>query len=482
MSSDAKEKRAAVGIGLSDGTYLTATSSTTNGGSGFSASGGFNPHKHLSELHGIEFYAVDVVVKRTGKSHQHEHNRGDITELSADSLGRLAFIAFNTEADFQSMLTLTYAGIPTDGREVKQDLDRFLKWFRRNYPGEKYLWFLEFQKRGAPHFHIITTVDLAKIGQLEAQPFEGEPGRIEPSGKRLARVKRSNGKYWRTHWDTHIKSQDAWGKGWTAWEVMEEKDGGKRYAAKYATKAYQKQVPEQYQNVGRFWGHSREGVKPEPKAFYRCSESMLRQALTDGGWEYLPPEDGFIFRELYGAASKIDVDQLAWSPNLDPMTNNDIVWAETGEKPRLILGDGMELKGPGRSQQGYTCEKCGSQSPKWAGYCPSCSEWNTMVQTDVTRPKIATETRQDAPGKDFRVMSTQFTVKAKLGDTEQFYSAVHGWQPVYELATWYAEDDLKIGFLLDDAIARGAKVKIISRRSPKPGRAGPDREPGRAVW
>ncbi len=29
----------------------------------------------------------------------------------------------------------------------------------------------------------------------------------------------------------------------------------------------------------------------------------------------------------------------------------------------------------------YVCQQCGSTSPKWAGQCPSCEAWNTLVET-----------------------------------------------------------------------------------------------------
>ncbi len=28
----------------------------------------------------------------------------------------------------------------------------------------------------------------------------------------------------------------------------------------------------------------------------------------------------------------------------------------------------------------YTCEKCGSQQPKWAGQCPDCGVWNSLIE------------------------------------------------------------------------------------------------------
>ena len=28
----------------------------------------------------------------------------------------------------------------------------------------------------------------------------------------------------------------------------------------------------------------------------------------------------------------------------------------------------------------YTCQNCGSQSPKWVGRCQNCGEWNTYME------------------------------------------------------------------------------------------------------
>lgn len=33
----------------------------------------------------------------------------------------------------------------------------------------------------------------------------------------------------------------------------------------------------------------------------------------------------------------------------------------------------------------YFCQSCGQQSPKWLGRCPSCGEWNTLVEEVVQR-------------------------------------------------------------------------------------------------
>jgi DNA repair protein RadA/Sms len=38
------------------------------------------------------------------------------------------------------------------------------------------------------------------------------------------------------------------------------------------------------------------------------------------------------------------------------------------------------MKKPGTT---FTCQSCGSQSPKWLGRCPGCNEWNTLIEEVV---------------------------------------------------------------------------------------------------
>jgi len=35
----------------------------------------------------------------------------------------------------------------------------------------------------------------------------------------------------------------------------------------------------------------------------------------------------------------------------------------------------------------FFCQNCGAPSPKWAGKCPSCGEWNTLVEEIIKRPE-----------------------------------------------------------------------------------------------
>ena len=34
----------------------------------------------------------------------------------------------------------------------------------------------------------------------------------------------------------------------------------------------------------------------------------------------------------------------------------------------------------------YTCTECGGTSPKWLGKCPSCSAWNTLLESVAEAP------------------------------------------------------------------------------------------------
>jgi DNA repair protein RadA/Sms len=49
----------------------------------------------------------------------------------------------------------------------------------------------------------------------------------------------------------------------------------------------------------------------------------------------------------------------------------------------------------------YLCTECGAHSVKWAGQCPDCSVWNTLIETTIAAPKATssatTKTLNDMP-------------------------------------------------------------------------------------
>ena len=228
---------------------------------------------------GVQLYRQDAVVVRRGVSREGVFPiRGDVSVFSWRSRKRLAFVASNTDIMFTSMVTLTYPRqFPNDGDDVKRNLKAFREALRRKVPGVSMLWFLEFQRRGAPHVHIMLRgVRVYKAMQhWVSETWYRICGtgdlRHLAAGTRLERVRNPN--------------------------------GARNYCVKYCSKMRQKVVPPNYRNVGRFWGHSRD-VRPIMRCETTCTNDDLVGALESTGWEYLKGET-IRYHTLYGAASKL---------------------------------------------------------------------------------------------------------------------------------------------------------------------------------
>lgn len=237
---------------------------------------------YYGRIVGIDIYENDVVVKRQGEAPNADVvPRGVVTEFTKASRRRLAFVASNTAVEFRTMLCLTYPReFPTDGKQVKKHLLAFLKWLRRDTGGIEYLWFLEFQRRGAPHIHILIDWPWPRT-RIEERDFRF---RVISTWYRIC--------------DTgdvrHLQAG-------TSAEKLRSSRGGAFYAIKYAMKMRQKAVPEGYRNCGRFWGHSH-GVKPQKQATYRCTEDDIRGVLE--GWDYAPSERQHVHRTLFNTANR----------------------------------------------------------------------------------------------------------------------------------------------------------------------------------
>jgi hypothetical protein len=157
--------------------------------------------------------------------------RGKITSFSRGSCSAMRETARNVNG-LVVMSTLTYpADFPCDGRLVKRHLTNIRKWLERRGVGA--FWFLEFQQRGAPHFHLFMNGEVDKISLSEAWY------KIVGSGD-----------------EKHLRAG-------TNVERIRKPHAIASYAAKYAAKVEQKTVPEGYEQVGRFWG-TFGGVKVVP--------------------------------------------------------------------------------------------------------------------------------------------------------------------------------------------------------------------------
>lgn len=159
-----------------------------------------------------------------------ERRRGVVQRFTESSRARMVQVLGDLVAPYRYLGTLTVGPEwSRDGADFKARLDRYFQWFmdQQNRVGEacgreSLFWFLEFQRRGAPHVHFLYT----------------------------SRVP------WQTasaQWANCM--EDDISKTSTKFETIRSgRSGMLSYIRKYANKAEQKEVPSDYRSVGRFWG------------------------------------------------------------------------------------------------------------------------------------------------------------------------------------------------------------------------------------
>lgn len=218
-----------------------------------------------SEITKLQVSQLDAKFSRRFTNYQTQNpgggTRGEIRELSRQSRSRLIYKARNVPG-LQCMFTFTYphedyaisatgGDFMTDGQVVKNHLRKLRQLF--TYRGIYGFWFLEFQKRGAPHFHFILSKTL--------------------ENKDISKIQRTWHKMVGSHCPHHLVQG-------AKCEVLRKKHAAGAYAAKYSSKSEQKTVPDRYKNVGRFWGmfgdipQSKTGISIPKKELYK----MIRVA------------------------------------------------------------------------------------------------------------------------------------------------------------------------------------------------------------
>ncbi len=179
-------------------------------------------------------------------------------------------------------MTLTYGQKwPKDGKIVRGHRNAFLTWLRRHLDKPDYVWFLEFQKRGAPHLHILLGVKtLPDAGQKKVgAAWVKIASREHPeTAKNMLKVHCFTGDEKRRFWSN-----------------IRERGGAIRYMRKYVGKEAQKSVPGSYKDVGRFWGTSRSvPTSLDDFAFVSAGDDEVRAILRASGregvssWDVLP--------------------------------------------------------------------------------------------------------------------------------------------------------------------------------------------------
>jgi hypothetical protein len=151
--------------------------------------------------------------------------RGDCEGWNERIQYRLKSFIENFRQDFTVFGTLTYPAVyPRDGKTVKNDWRAFVERLRRTGWLEtgSIVWVIEFQKRGAPHFHFIATDWIRKdwVATAWAQVTSGDH-------RSCSRI-----------------------------EAIKVPEAAGNYMAKYLLKSDQKLVPEEFEGIGRMWGCS----------------------------------------------------------------------------------------------------------------------------------------------------------------------------------------------------------------------------------
>ena len=242
-----------------------------------------------SELFNFTHYKNDVVISRPNQSAPMSFSpgttRGKCKELSYKSRRNLAFVASNTDVQFNGMVTMTYHpdAAPRTGQEAKKHLNAFLQKYRR--AGASFLWFMEFQKNTSVHFHMLTSHILCDVSKRIKMGVHYESSSDES-----------------TRWTAIVRkgivstqeSEDALQKmdgASVRVEYLKSKDGAGRYVSKYAYKTYQKIVPDNFSDTGRFWGctkdvkptarHKVEGTLPDGMKYYYIAVKNKDDEIID---------------------------------------------------------------------------------------------------------------------------------------------------------------------------------------------------------
>jgi len=212
-------------------------------------------YKNTAKIH---LRAVELSCPVDVPDYTDRNVRGKIDSFSAGSRRRLKFLAGNVEGDFYQMALTYHNDFPIDGRQTKSDLKKFRARLSKTCPDLRYLWILEFQERGAPHYHFFvdtTGYDNEGLRLYIADAWTQRPGISQES----------------VAWHHHKSN-------WMPWQMH---DG--QYLTKYLDKQKQKLVPPEFHDVGRFWGKSRSlrVVNPVFIDTFTLTNSILSKKSVD---------------------------------------------------------------------------------------------------------------------------------------------------------------------------------------------------------
>jgi hypothetical protein len=208
--------------------------------------------------------------------------RGEISVFSADSRFRLFRTLHQLEFKRVTFMTLTYPGeFPTDKRIYKGHLKEFRRRFEKAYGKISAVWRLEFQERGAPHFHIMF---------LDC-PFVGV--------KDLCWM-------WKCVTHTWDMAHELLGVDVKLVTDRSEKRLIAKYLGKYIAKVDERKVKNDTRDVGRYWGKWNI-VDPQPVEYEigdweagRIVGVILGSDLASTTWRPVDPTMCTVFGDCMG--------------------------------------------------------------------------------------------------------------------------------------------------------------------------------------
>lgn len=123
----------------------------------------------------IELYEYEMPVLRGGTFSRKGRANAPFTsdETKRDNRNKTAARArthvrrvVNANPQLNKFLTLTYAENMTDIDRSRKELDNFFKRLKRQFPRFAYVCVIEFQKRGAVHFHLLCNLPFVDVKAL----------------------------------------------------------------------------------------------------------------------------------------------------------------------------------------------------------------------------------------------------------------------------------------------------------------------------
>lgn len=218
--------------------------------------------------------------------------RGIIQDFSRESRRRLQRFLASMDRDvvgLPTFITVTYPGEwQHDWKEWKRHLDNLNRAFRYHYPKCFGVWRLEFQKRGAPHFHFLVWngPKLQDVLEVYSQKLQRTVWIGNPSNKENQKLYEWLSRTWYKIVGSGDKRHLAAG---TRIEPVQSWNGVVYYTSKYLAKlpdgnyAPQQEQDEQGFDIpgtgyaGRYWGIINKSLFPIEKYEFPLTEEQFRK-------------------------------------------------------------------------------------------------------------------------------------------------------------------------------------------------------------